>query len=415
MTEERAGRGPRIAIAGFGIVTTAGRGPAATLAALRSGGAPPAAPRTIRSELSDRYPVFEVPDAAFDDPPCRLPGGRGRRGVRMALVAGLDAMTRAATSIRAERFGVVAGATVGGMMHTEDWAEERLRAAGGGAASGPSTERAVAVRPAIRHLPLWDASHALAAQVGARGPAMAVATACTSGAHAIAVGAELIAAGVCDAVLAGGVDGLSRVTYHGFASLQLCDRVRCRPFDRARAGLNLGEGAAFVLLARGDAAGPPVAWLEGWASTSDAHHPTAPRPDGSGLAAASRRALALAGVSARDADWIHAHGTATQGNDGVEALAIRAVLGDADVPVSSTKYVFGHTLGAAGAVSAVVALLAMREGFIPGNGPVGEQEDGAAISLVPPEGLRRPVRRVVVHAMGFGGTNAALVLAGSGT
>jgi 3-oxoacyl-(acyl-carrier-protein) synthase len=297
------------------------------------------------------------------------------------------------------RIGVVVGATVGGMMHTEDWIEERALGA----------ERRVAARPAIRHLPLWEAPHVLAATIGAAGPAFAVATACASGTQAIACAADLIVTGVCDVVLTGGADALARVTYHGFASLGLLDRERCRPFDPGRAGLNLGEGAAFLLLAADGAAGPPLAWLDGWASTADAHHATAPRPDGSGLAAAIRGALGRAGAAPRDVDWVHAHGTATQNNDGVEAEAVATVFGAGAVPVSSTKHVFGHTLGAAGAVSAVVAVEAIRTGFIPGNGPVAPPGTPGA-DVVPPAGLRRQVRRVVVNSMGFGGTNAALVI-----
>lgn len=395
----------RIAVVGVGIVSTAGRGVDRTLAALRTGGVAPSPPRLLSSDLPAHPPVFEVPSAAFDDPPLRLPGGRGRRGVRLALLAGFDALAAHLHAIAPDRFGVVVGATVGGMNHTEDWVEERALAA------APR----VAARAALRHLPLWEVPNVLAARFGAQGPAMAVATACTSGSQAIAVGADLIRAGICDAVLAGGVDCLARVTYHGFASLGLLDTVRCRPFDPGRAGLNLGEGAAFVLLARAGTAGPPLAWLDGWASTSDAHHATAPRPDGSGLAAAIHEALGRAGADPRSVDWVHAHGTATRNNDDVEAEAIASIFGAGRVPVSSTKHVFGHTLGAAGAISAVVATLAIRESFRPGNSAVSGPGPGSAIALVPPDGVRAPVRRVVVNSLGFGGTNCALVLSGAST
>lgn len=396
----------RVAIVSTGIVTTAGRGADRTFAALRTGGDAPRAPRSIQSELGGLYPVFEVPDAAFGAPPVRLPGGRGRRGTRLALIAGLDAFLASGVRFASERIGVVTGATVGGMMHTEDWVEERVR---GDAAR-------VAARPAIRHLPLWDAPRELARRIGATGPVTAVTTACTSGTHAIAVAADLIVTGAADVVVAGGVDALARVTYHGFASLGLLERVRCRPFDTGRAGLNLGEGAAFVVLASERAfpcdAGPPVAWLDGWASTSDAHHATAPRPDGSGLADAMREAIRRASALPASVDWVHAHGTATQNNDDVEAEAIAAVFGDLRPAVSSTKHVFGHTLGAAGAVSAVVAVEAMRRGFVPGNGPVVRAAGARDLAIVPPGGLERTVRRVVVNSMGFGGTNCALVLSG---
>ncbi len=389
-----------VVVAGVGIVTTAGRGAAATMAALRSGGRPPVPPRSIESPLAERFPVFEVPDAAFEDPPLRLPGGRGRRAVRLALLAAEEALRDAGDLLPGARTAVVCGGTVGGMNGTERWVE---REAGGG---GP----AVAIRPALRNLPLWEAPAQVARRFRLRGPVTAVATACTSGTQAVAAGAELLLAGAADAVLAGGVDVLSRLTYHGFASLGLLSPVRCTPFDGGRSGLNLGEGAAFLLLVRPDAGLRPRAWLRGWASTSDAHHATAPRPDGSGVAAAMAGALAMAGLEARDLGWVHAHGTGTPNNDGVEAAAVRAVLGAAPPPVSGTKHVFGHTLGAAGAVAAAVAILAMEGAHVPGNAPIERPDPACDLPIVPPGGRDGPLGAVLVNSLGFGGTNASLVL-----
>jgi 3-oxoacyl-(acyl-carrier-protein) synthase len=382
------------------IVTAAGRGLDATLRALRDGGAAPAPPRTIRSEMAGDFPVFEVAEESFSGPPTRLPGGKGRRGVRLALVAGGDALAGLDLGVAPERWGVVVGATVGGMMHTEDWVEEQ-------AAGGPP---AVAARPALRHLPLWEASRVLARRMGLEGPCFSVATACTSGAQAIACGADLVASGECDAVLAGGVDALSRVTYHGFASLNLLSPSRCTPFDAGRSGLNLGEGAAFLVLADESRVRRPLARLSGWASTADAHHPTAPSPDGGGIGEAMRVALEMAGRRPGDVDWVHAHGTATPTNDAVEGAAIAGVFGGRGVPVSSTKHLFGHTLGAAGAVASVVGVLAMREGFLPGNAPVARPDPACRVEVVPPGGIRREVRTVLVNSLGFGGTNCCLVL-----
>jgi len=355
--------------------------------------------------------VFEVSDRAFSGFDGRLPGGRGRRSLRMAIVAATDAVCEAAVhgydQPPPERVGVVVGATVGGMNHCEDWIEDCCDPA---ASSG--SRRAVAARPAMRHLPLHEIPNALAARFGFRGPSFAVSTACTSGTQAIATAGELIATGVCDAVLAGGVDCLSRLTYHGFAALGVMSHRRCEPFDAARVGLNLGEGAAFVVLARAGLV--PDAWrfprLAGWGSNTDAHHMTAPRPDGSGVAAALDAALDAGGVSPRDVAWFHAHGTATPTNDDVEAAGVRAVFGPHRVPVSSTKHVFGHTLGAAGSVSAVVTLIAMRESFVPGNAPIRTRGPACDVDLVPPAGIRTQIRHAVVNSLGFGGSNCALLL-----
>jgi 3-oxoacyl-[acyl-carrier-protein] synthase-1 len=396
MGQGQGGSG-RVCVAAMGIVTTAGRGLDRTARALREGTEDPAPPRNLVSELAPDYPVFEAPDDAFLDPPMRLPGGRGRRGVRLALVAGGDAFRAVDLGVSPDRWGVVVGATVGGMMHTEDWIEEQ-------ALGRP--ER-VAARPAIRHLPLWEAPHVLAEKLGLRGPAFAVATACTSGAQAIACGADMIAAGTCDAVLAGGVDALSRVTYHGFASLQLLSRSRCTPFHANRSGLNLGEGAAFLVLADASRVKRPLAILSGWASSSDAHHATAPSPDGGGIGEAMAGALKMAGLSPADVSWVHAHGTGTPNNDAVEGAAIGRLFEGLKVPVSSTKHLTGHTLGAAGAVAAVMGVMALRDGFLPGNSPV---DPACAVPVVPVGGLSRPVRSVLVNSLGFGGSNGCLVL-----
>jgi 3-oxoacyl-[acyl-carrier-protein] synthase II len=138
---------------------------------------------------------------------------------------------------------------------------------------------------------------------------------------------------------------------------------------------------------------------------------TAPRPDGSGVAAGMRAALALGGVDPDAVGWIHAHGTATPTNDAVESAAVRAVFGARRVPVSSTKHLFGHTLGAAGSISAVVALLALRERFIPGNAPVATPDPACDVDVVPPAGLRGSPGRVIVSSLGFGGANCSLLFA----
>jgi 3-oxoacyl-(acyl-carrier-protein) synthase len=399
---------PPIAILGTGLCSALGRGAAATMHGLRHGSASPAPPRGIVDAFEGRRPVFEVPDDVFLDPPIPLPGGRGRRGLRLALLAAHDALAQAGPLAAApERTAVIVGTTVGGMNAAEDWIEEFAR-------GGPSPGAAPVRRSAMRHLPLGEIPRQLARRLRFRGPCMAVTTACTSGSQAIAVGADLLASGAVDAVLAGGVDVLSRITHHGFASLGLLDGKRCAPFTAERVGLNLGEGAAFLLLVRDPEGRTPSAWLRGWSSTSDAHHATAPSPDGAGTASALRYALAAARWSPDDVDWIHAHGTATPTNDAAESAAIASVFGARPVPVSSTKHHCGHTLGAAGALAAVMGVLAMEEGFLPGNTGEGTQDPTCAVHLVPPAGLVQPASRIVINALGFGGVNVALALSGEG-
>lgn len=351
--------------------------------------------------------MFEVADEDFSQFEERLPGGRGRRSLRLALVAATDAVRDAAVHgtgrLPPERVGVVVGATVGGMNHSEDWIEDACDDG-----PRPGSRRFVATRPAMRHLPLHDIAQGLAARFGFRGPAFVVSTACTSGTQAIAAAGELIATGVCDVVLAGGVDCLSRLTYHGFAALGVMSRERCTPFDAARNGLNLGEGAAFVVLARAESTRFPR--LAGWGSNTDAYHMTAPRLDGSGVAAALHAALAAGGVDPGDVGWVHAHGTATPTNDDVESAGVRTVFGTHRVPVSSTKHVFGHTLAAAGSIAAVVTVVALREGFVPGNAPIKRRDEACDVDVVEPSGIVGHLRHAVVSSLGFGGANCALVL-----
>ncbi len=411
-TPTRSADGPQpIAIVGSGIVTTAGRGASDTLFALGSGGDEPKPPRRLGAGFEGGAPVFEVSDEVLSRFEGRLPGGRGRRSLRLALVAASDAVREAAfegvVPPSPERIGVVVGATVGGMNHSEEWIE---------GCCDPETasrsRRPVAARPAMRHLPLHEIPHALASRFGFRGPAFAVSTACTSGSQAIATAGELIATGVCDAVLAGGVDCLSRLTYHGFAALGVMSPRRCAPFDASRAGLTLGEGAGFVFLARAGIVPEASRFprLAGWGSNTDAHHMTAPRPDGSGVAAALREALGAAGIRPQNVGWVHAHGTATPTNDDVESSGLRTVFGAHRVPVSSTKHVFGHTLGAAGSIATVVAVVALREDFVPGNAPISAPDRACDVDVVPPRGVSTRIGNAVVNSLGFGGANCALVL-----
>ena len=261
----------------------------------------------------------------------------------------------------------------------------------------------------------WDRKHSMAAllevlrvETGLRGPAFIVSTACSSSAKVFASAQRLIEAGVCDAALVGGVDTLCHTTLRGFHSLEVLSPERCRPFSAGRRGINIGEGGALALLEReGDAA---VALL-GAGETSDAHHMTAPSPDGSGARAAMAEALQRAGVAAAEVDHVNAHGTGTMLNDAAEALAIRDLFGEA-VPVCSTKGYTGHMLGAAGATEAIFSVVAIEQGFIPmslGADPV----DPALGIHVARERLDRRCRVALSNSLAFGGSNVSLVFGAS--
>ena len=287
-----------------------------------------------------------------------------------------------------------------------------------------SAEAAYRERDADGALPAWfdyRATHNTGALVsfvrdllGLRGPAFTISTACSSSAKAFAAADRMISAGLADAAIVGGVDSLCLTTLYGFSSLELTSPEPCRPGDAHRQGLSIGEAAAFALLERADAApaqlGPRIV-LAGWGESSDAHHMSAPHPDGRGARAAMVQALQRAALSPHDIGYINLHGTATPANDLSEGRGVAAVFADhPDVPSSSTKGLMGHTLGAAGAVEAVVSALALQHGLLPAS--VGLQTPDPAIPLnivsVP---QRLPsLRHVLSNSFGFGGSNASLVL-----
>ena len=257
---------------------------------------------------------------------------------------------------------------------------------------------------------LNDPVAAAQALTGAAGPAYAVSTACTSGAKAIAAGARLIAADLCDAVLCGGLDTLCDLTLNGFGALEALSPDLTNPFSVNRKGINIGEGAALFLLTVDEA---PVR-VAGWGETSDAHHISAPDPTGAGGEAAARKALAMAGLDPSDIGYVHLHGTGTELNDRMEAGVINRVFGDA-TPVSSTKPLTGHTLGAAGAVQASFCLLAFEhDGALPPHIWDGQTDpELAAVRLAAPGDRVADLRHALSASYAFGGNNAAVILSQS--
>ena len=240
-------------------------------------------------------------------------------------------------------------------------------------------------------------------------------SACSSGANAVVVGATWIRLGLADRVLAGGADGLCRLTYAGFGALGALAAGPCKPFDAKRAGLNLGEGAAFVVLESEAAAkargAEPIAELAGWCAASEAHHITNPEPSGAAAARVIAEALARAGVAPSELGYVNAHGTATPLNDAMETRAIHAALGafGERVAVSSSKGQIGHTLAAAGAIEAVITALAVARGVLPPT--VGLEDVDPACALDHVRAARRAsIRAACSNSFGFGGGDTALVM-----
>jgi 3-oxoacyl-[acyl-carrier-protein] synthase-1 len=239
------------------------------------------------------------------------------------------------------------------------------------------------------------------------GPALTVSTACSSSAKVFATAQRMISAGLIDAAIVGGVDSLCLTTLYGFSSLQLTSAQPCRPFDAQRNGVSIGEGAAFVLLEQIVPARRDALLLLGVGESSDAYHMSSPHPEGLGAQQAMQAALQRAGLSVDAIDYINLHGTATPSNDAAEGHAVASLFGKR-VPVSSTKGATGHTLGAAGAVEAVIAALALTHDFIPAGVNTQSVDSALTIDYVL-ENRYQPLRHVLSNSFGFGGTNCSLI------
>ncbi len=262
-----------------------------------------------------------------------------------------------------------------------------------------------------RQQELASSSDFLAWCLGTAGPAHVISTACSSGAKALTSAARLLQAGIADAVIAGGADTLCRFTLAGFMALESVSATRCNPLSRHRNGINLGEGAALFVVSRE----PGPVRLAGWGETSDAHHISGPDPTGRGAIDAMSAAISRSGVDAAGIDYVNLHGTATLQNDLVESRAIAQTLG-VHVPVSSTKPMTGHALGAAGAIEAAFGWLTLvdnREGLLPPHWWDGQADhELPPLKVVTPgERLDRPLRTMLSNSFAFGGSNASLLLA----
>ncbi len=322
---------------------------------------------------------------------------RNNRLAHLALLAD-DFHALAARARRrwgAHRVGVFLGTSTSGILQTE-WAYRARDVATGALPAWfdyARTHNSYSVAGFMRE--------ALQLQ----GPAFVVSTACSSGAKVFANAQRAISVGLIDAAVVGGVDSLCLTTLYGFNSLELLSGDVARPFDAARNGLSIGEAAALALLEREVDA--PV-WLQGWGETSDGHHMSAPHPEGAGAARAMQHALTRAGLDAKDIHYVNLHGTATPSNDAAEDMALTRVFGAAGVPCSSTKGATGHTLGAAGALEALFAMLCLEHQFMPGG--LNRQQPDAALHAAYADHTRdAALGHVMSNSFGFGGSNASLV------
>lgn len=315
----------------------------------------------------------------------------------------LDAVREAADRHGRRRVGVFLGTSTSGMLETELAYRRRDPADGSLPAEFDyaATHNAFSLVDYVRQ------------RAGLEGPAAAVSAACASSAKAFAVGRRMLQAGIIDAALVGGVDSLCLTTLYGFHSLQLLAGAPCRPFDVDRDGLSIGEAAAFALLGRAPASlDRDAVLLLGSGETNDAHHMSAPHPDGLGARMAIEAALADARLAASEIDYVNLHGTGTPSNDLAEGRAVASILGR-DVPCSSTKAATGHTLGAAGALEAIIGALCLKGGLLPAGLHTTRVDPRLEVNYIT-DNRPAPVRRLLSNSFGFGGANCCLILGVAG-
>lgn len=383
----------KILITGMGVVSAAGLNVAETLDGFAAGRRNISKTTPALSPLD--YPVFAVTAPVF------APDRSRSRTLQLLFNALDEALSSAGltSGLSGLRVGVCMGTTVASQLNDmEFYAAYR--------------KTGMAPLEPVETFLKGNLAEAVARSVGAEGPCVTIVNACSSSADAVGVGLGWIRNGLCDLVIAGGGDELSRIPICGFGSLSVFSREPCRPYDRDRQGLNLGEGAGVLILEaettarrRGSKASLFVA---GYGAACDAHHLTAPRPDGAGLETAIRESLAQAGISSPEIAFVNAHGTATRDNDKVEGAVLARVFGG-DIKVLSTKGYTGHTLGAAGALEAAFTALALRDGWIPASAGYETRDDEIPVGVVQE---RTPVsgRYALSTSLAFGGNNAALVI-----
>lgn len=250
----------------------------------------------------------------------------------------------------------------------------------------------------------------VAATFGIEGPCRTLGTACAAGNYAIGAAARAVASERVDVAVAGGVEPFSRIAMVGFARMRAMAPDGCAPFGLGRRGMTLGEGAGFVVLQRRADAGSPRAVVGGLGLSADAHHPTAPREDGSGMAAAMRAALTASGLAPSDIGWVSAHGTGTPRSDAAESLALHTVFGEVPPPVSSVKGALGHALGAATALEAVLSVRSLEARTLAPNAGVAQVDPALAIDVVMTAREAPDLDWVLSCGYAFGGLNSALVL-----
>lgn len=361
----------------------------------------------LRSKHKSKLPVGEVQYSTEDL--LKITGKKVEEGFTRTALLGMIAAKEAFDNAQlsnsdTNRVGLISANTVGGMRHTEQFYKRifdkddhgNFLSYVGAHDSGESTER-------------------IADYLGIKDYINTINTACSSSANAVMLGARLIKAGVLDTVVVGGTDSLTKFTMNGFNSLMILSELGCKPFSKTRNGLNLGEGAGFIVIEGEEMVEGKKVYSEvtGYSNKCDAFHQTASSPDGEGAYMTMKESIKMAGISVKDVDYINAHGTATEINDASEGTAIMRLFGDQVPKLSSTKSFTGHTLGASGGIEAVYANLSISRSSIFPNLNFEEQIEELNFSPQTEALANVEVKNVLSNAFGFGGNNTTLIFSKS--
>ena len=391
--------GSRVAITGIGCLSASGNSLTDNMSAIFSGERSAGASRKLISSHHSSYPVFEVKNefACFKEDQKKILSRTSMLGLAAAGEALKDAGLER-EYIQGLNVGVCMGTTVGSTMNDEQFYRD-------------FRNRLEPEMTAIERFLNSNPASSIAREYSLTGLCQTIVNACSSGTDAIGIGASWIRSGLCDIVIAGGADELSRISYNGFISLMITDEELCRPFDRKRKGLNLGEGSGVLILESTESIKKrkkdPRAFVLGYGSACDGYHLTAPHPQGKGLKAALKDAFIDSGKRKEDIAFINAHGTATPDNDRVEATVLKEML--AGIPFLSTKGYTGHTLGAAGAIEAGYTVACLEAGMIPANAGFAEMDPELGISPVD-RNTGISGKTAISESLAFGGHNSALII-----
>ena len=393
---------PKVFVTGIGIISAIGfdsQGAMKSLQEQRTGVGPLSYIDTV---YSNEIPVAEIKASNEELFEVARPLNNKfcSRTALLGLIAARQAIEQAGLDKSAlDKAAVISGTTVGGMDRTEVFYKDYLQ-----------NKQKGRIRNVAGH-DCGDSTEKIADSLGIHGFLSTINTACSSSANAIMLGARLIKQGRVKHVIAGGADSLTKFTINGFNSLMILDRAQCKPFDQNRSGLNLGEGSGFLVLESEDVVGNKaiLGEVKGFGNACDAYHQTASSPEGLGAFLSMHKALEVAKLMPADIDYINTHGTGTKNNDLSEGIAIEKLFGQNIPPCSSTKSYTGHTLGAAGALEAVLSILAIQHNCIYPN--LNFTEQMSELHFEPVKELKSNIRLqyIMSNSFGFGGNNSSLI------